>query len=506
MTLASVSLLSITGCSEVFVNKVNSQSTFDTSQVIFDADTYPAVVLGGGVGGMTASLYLAMANVKTLMVQGSMPGGLLTQSLSVRNWPSELESTGLAITDKLLAQVRKHGVTIKAEQATGIDTSSWPYTVTLAEVAEPSRTRKVKALSIIVAMGAASNYLNIPGEKEYWSKGVTNCAVCEGALYKGKVVCVVGGGNSAVEEAHYLAGLARKVFVFVRRDTLRATDNRKDELLSLPNVEIVYERSLRKILGDGNKVTEVVVANSRTGEEKTYPMDGVFLAIGFTPNTALFKNVLSVTDRGYIALTHDQQTSMPGIFAVGDIVDPQYKQAVTAAGDGCRSALQAYDFLTKAGYRPGSSAPDEATVKHHVEKSVAVSTPSVPEEEESAVAADSKKVEHAYAPGAVHEMRSTQEMTTLIEEASLPIVIDFYATWCGPCRTIAPLYKKLADKYKGKVLFLKVNIDNLGGIATSYRIQGVPTFVFMKSGSEQDRVIGGGVTEKQFSEKIEALF
>lgn len=507
LTLTSVSLLSITGCSEIFVNKVNSHSTFDVTKVTFDKDTYPAVVLGGGVGGMTASVYLAMANVKTLLVQGAMPGGLLTQSLSVRNWPSELESTGLAITDKLLAQVRKQGVDIKAEQAIGVDVSSWPYKVTLADVSEPSRKRIVKALTVVIAVGAASNYLGVPGEKEYWSKGVTNCAVCEGALYKDKVVCVVGGGNSAIEEAHYLAGLARKVYVFVRRDTLRATDNRKDDLLSLPNVEIVYEHSIKKIVGDDNKVTEVVVVSNRTKVEKTYPMDGIFLAIGFTPNTAIFKDALAITKGGYIALTHDQQTSVPGVYAVGDVVDPRYKQAVTAAGDGCRSALQAYDFLAQAGYKPGHMG-DELTMKRDLEKKEGVTTaPAIEEQTGFAVQEDAKKpgLEHSYAPGIVHEMRSTQEITALIKGSSKPVIIDFYATWCGPCRTIAPLYKKLAERYKDAAIFAKVNIDNLGGVATNYRIQGVPTFVFIKSGAEKDRIVGGGATEKQFAEKIDAL-
>ncbi len=508
LTLTSVALLSITGCSEIFVNKVNSQPAFDVTKVTFDKDTYPAVVLGGGVGGMTASVYLAMANVKTLLVQGAMPGGLLTQSLSVRNWPSELESTGLAITDKLLAQVRKQGVDIKAEQAIGIDVSSWPYKVTLADVSEPARKRTVKALSVIVAMGAASNYLGIPGEKEYWSKGVTNCAVCEGALYKDKIVCVVGGGNSAIEEAHYLAGLARKVYVFVRRDTLRATDNRKDDLLSLPNVEIVYEHSMKKIVGDDNKVTEVVVVNNRTKVEKTYPMDGVFLAIGFTPNVAIFKDALAITKEGYIALTHDQQTSVPGVYAVGDIVDPRYKQAVTAAGDGCRSALQAYDFLAQAGYKPGYVVVDESNTKRSIEsKKVIPSVAGEDGEVSSLVEENAKKnvVEPSYAPGVVHEMRSAQEVTTLLAGSSKPVIIDFYATWCGPCRTIAPLYKKLAERYKDAAIFVKVNIDHLGGIATNYRIQGVPTFVFTKGGAEKDRIVGGGATEKQFAEKVDAL-
>ncbi len=500
--LVSVAILGVTGCSEFFVRKAQTQTQLHVSNVILDTDTYPAVVLGGGMGGMTAAVYLAMANIKTVLVQGSMPGGLLTQSLSVRNWPGELESPGMAITDKLLAQARKQGVEIVAEQVTALDTTTWPYLVTLSDVVDSSRVRTIKALSLVIGMGALSNYLGIPGEKEYWSKGVTNCAVCEGSLYKDKTVCVVGGGNSAIEEAHYLAGIARKVYVFVRRDVLRATDNRKDDLAAMKNVEFVYNHSLQKIVGDGAQVTGVVAVDARTNVATEYPMDGVFLAIGFTPNTALFKNSLALTEQGYIALKHDQETSVPGIFAVGDIVDPVYKQAVTAAGDGCRAALQAHHFLQQCGYTPkpvqtakSASAP------------VAVVSEKKTESKESTVVAPAESVitQHAYAPGIAHEMKSTQEVLDLIATSDKPVIIDFHAVWCGPCRQMAPMYSRLAERYAEKATFIKINIDDLGGFATQYRIQGVPTFVFIKGGVEKHRIVGGGATEKQFAEKIDSL-
>lgn len=502
LVVTSVALLSITGCSGLFLRK-SSAADLHVSKITLDKDTYPAVVLGGGVGGMTASVYLAMANVKTVLVQGAMPGGLLTQSLSVRNWPGELEAPGLSITDKLCAQARKQGVDIRAESVVGLDVSTWPYTLTLADVLDASRTRTIRALSVIIGMGALSNYLGVPGEKEYWSKGVTNCAVCEGSLYKDKTVCVVGGGNSAIEEAHYLAGIARKVYVFVRGSALRATDNRKDELAAMKNVEIVYDHSIQKISGDGHKVTAVAVVNNKTKEEKTYTLDGVFLAIGFTPNTSLFKNSLALNAEGYIALTHDQQTSVPGVYAVGDIVDPVYKQAVTAAGDGCRAALQAYSFLQACGYTPVvAKVEEQKEVVLKTEEPAAVRVEA--KAEAVAVKAVAAENGHVYAPGVAHEMRSAQEVLDLIASKK-PVVIDFHASWCGPCRAMAPLYKKLAESYAGKATFIKINIDDLGGLATQYRVQGVPTFVFIKEGAELSRIVGGGSTEKQFSEKIEAI-
>jgi len=486
-----VALLSITGCSDFFSSKVHS-TAFDASKIIFDKETYPAVVLGGGVGGMTASVYLAMANIKTLLVQGSMPGGLLTQSLSVRNWPGEIELPGMAITDKLLAQARKQGVEVQAEQVVGVDTNVWPYLVALASLDDPARVRTVKALTVIIAMGALSNYLGIPGEKEYWSKGVTNCAVCEGGLYKDKTVCVIGGGNSAIEEAHYLAGIARKVYVFVRGNALRATDNRKDDLMRLSNVEFVYNTTVQSISGEDSKVTAIIVFDKKTNQEKKYDMDGVFLAIGFRPNTVLFKGKLALDDAGYIKLVRDQETTIPGVYAIGDIVDPVYKQAVTAAGDGCRAALQAHAFLVKSHYGV-QPAPAAASVT----KSVTIE----PVRDE----ATSENKEDSYADGKTHEIKSLEEIQNLLKTSTVPVVIDFHATWCGPCRAMAPLYKKLAERYKDRVAFVKINIDDLGGFATQYRIQGVPTFVFVKEGAEQDRIVGGGSTEKQFAEKIDRL-
>lgn len=490
LVVVSVALLSITGCSDFFSSKIRSAAIFDASKVMFDKNTYPAVVLGGGVGGMTASVYLAMANIKTLLVQGSMPGGLLTQSLSVRNWPGEIELPGMAITDKLLAQARKQGVEVQAEQVVAVDTAVWPYSVTLSEIGDPARTRTVKALTLIVAMGALSNYLGIPGEKEYWSKGVTNCAVCEGALYKDKTVCVVGGGNSAIEEAHYLAGLARKVYVFVRGDSLRATDNRKDDLMRLSNVEFVYNTTLQKITGQDSKVTGITVVDKKTNQEKKYELDGVFLAIGFKPNTALFKDKIALDHSGYIMLKHDQETTVPGVYAIGDIVDPVYKQAVTAAGDGCRAALQAHSFLVKSHYvaKPLGAATLVTSSSHDQTNNEMVAI-----------------LDDSYRSGVVHEIKTLHEITNLLKTSVVPVVIDFHATWCGPCRAMAPLYKKLAQQYADRVLFVKVNIDDLGGFATQYRIQGVPTFVFIKEGQELDRIVGGGNTEKQFCEKIDRL-
>ena len=476
-------------------------ASYNLRAVTMDENTYPAVVLGGGVGGLTAGIYLSMANIKTLLAQGSVPGGLLTQSHSVRNWPGEIDVPGSVITDKVRAQAMKRGVLVKDEKAVAVNVSSWPFTITLEEVTDPSKKRTVKALSLIVAMGALSNYLTVSGEKEYWSKGVTNCAVCEGSLYRDKEVCIVGGGDSAIEEASYLSSIAKHVTIYVRRDVLRAVDNRKDEVVALKNVDVVYNTSLTAIKGDGNKVTSISLINNKTKKEQDVPMDGVFLAIGFTPNTKMFEGGLALTKGGYIKCEHDQEASVPGVYAVGDIVDPVYKQAVTAAGDGCRAALQAQRFLADLGHH--ADVAPQATTQATKPATEEVAAKKI-EEKKDDVAAPVVKASSLPTAGEVHEIRSVEEYEALMAQTERPVVVDFYATWCGPCKLMAPMYHRLAEKHKD-VLFLKVNIDPLPGIAQKSNIYGVPTFVFVKEGKEVERVVGGGMREAQFSGKVEAL-
>lgn len=532
--IAAAALLVAGGYFLITRIKTKAGLSYDAATVKMDDTTYPAVVIGGGIGGMTAGVYLAMANIKTALFEGDSPGGLLNQSLSVRNWPGEIESPGAAITEKLRAQALKRGVQVEREKVIGVDVSSWPYQLTVARVDDPSRTRTVKALSLIVGMGALSNYLDIPGEKEYWSKGVTNCAVCEGSLYRGKTICVVGGGDSAMEEASYLSGLAKKVYVFVRRDKLRAVDNRKDEVIARDNVEVVYNTSLREIRGDRDKVTSVVLHNNKDNRDKEVPMDGVFLAIGFTPNTQLFVDELTLTKGGYIKLYNDQETSVRGVYGIGDIVDPVYKQAVTAAGDGCRAALQAQRFLGDCGYDPNKKVATEvkgaAPAPVETPKEVAKEDPAPAEKEDfpalsgdpgknenfpagpplkagdaeepaKAVAAEGSSLPQAGVP---HEITSAEELSALTMQTKQPVVVDFYATWCMPCKQMAPLYKKLAKKYDDKVTFLKVNIDKVPEVSAPHAIRGVPTFTFIKEGTECGRIVGA-TTQGQFTTQIDKL-
>lgn len=540
----------------------------NTSPHSLPVGTYPAVVIGGGVGGLTSALYLSMASIPTLLVEGPLAGGLLTQSLSVRNWPGEIDAPGEAITGKIKAQVIRAGAEVVQEEVLSVDFSTWPYRLTLGVVGDSDTKRVINALSVIVATGAASNYLGVPGEQEYWGRGVTNCAVCEGSLYKGKRVCVVGGGESAMEEAAYLADIAETVTIFVRGDSLKARFDRVDDVLNRKNVSVQYGREVAAIQGNGKGVTHVVLRNTKTNEKTTAEMEGVFLAIGHTPNVKLFDGALALTDAGYIRLVKGQETSVPGIFALGDVVDPLYKQAVTAAGDGCRAALDAHAFILSTGYVSsrgvastgdvskevvkGTSASGEPVVdisttpggeavragvvgeavdatkvasasktedKTHAsleEKKIAAATEKasdnslvsgvevgISQTEKVARGGESQKSEgvgvrqtslekkEGPVPGGVVPVTSVSEYETLVEKSELPVLVDFYAEWCGPCKAMAPTITRLASEFAGKIRVVKVDIDHLPTIAARAGVRGVPTFSFVKKGVEVASEVGG---------------
>lgn len=296
---------------------------------------YHVVIIGSGPAGLTSGIYTSRAKLDTLVIEGEEPLGLLATSPAVENWPGEPSITGYELMKKVYDHAKKSGCSFASDAVTGVDLGERPYKLF-------TRSGKTyTAHAIVVAMGVKRRKLGCPGEEEYWHKGVSSCATCDGPFFKDRVVVVVGGGNTALIEAAHLAKFASKVYVVHTSGVIRSIDPIKDVVMRSPKVEIVHNIHVQEIVGDGKKVTGIVVKDKNTKGLNTIKTDGIFVAIGFEPNTEIFKGQLELDKRGYIKPTEGTKTSKDGIFVAGDIAHAKYKQAIVAAGEGCQAALDA---------------------------------------------------------------------------------------------------------------------------------------------------------------------
>jgi thioredoxin reductase (NADPH) len=305
------------------------------------SDKVKVLIIGSGPAGYTAAIYAARAGLNPVLYTGGQPGGQLTTTNDVENFPGYPEGiNGPQMMMDLQKQAERFGTKVNFGLVTSVDFSGYPHKVVIDE------KETVEAESIIIATGASAKYLGIPSEEKFANKGVSACAVCDGYFYRGKEVAVVGAGDSAAEESTYLAKLCTKVHLIVRRDEMRASKIMQARVLNTPNIEIHWNTETDEILGDETGVTGVRVKNNKTGEKKEISIQGFFLAIGHKPNTDIFKDYLEMDETGYIKVQPGStKTNVEGVFAVGDAADRVYRQAITAAGTGCMGALDAEKFL-----------------------------------------------------------------------------------------------------------------------------------------------------------------
>ncbi|MCW6511144.1 thioredoxin-disulfide reductase [Lichenifustis flavocetrariae] len=317
-----------------------------------------ALIIGAGPAGYTAAVYAARANLEPIVVQGLQPGGQLTITSDVENWPGETSILGPDLMEKMQAQAQHAGARLMFDIITSVDFSKRPFTC----IGDGGDT--YVADTVIIATGAQAKWLGLPSEEALLGAGVSGCAVCDGAFFKNKDVVVVGGGNTAVEDALYLTRHARKVTVVHRRDRFRAEKIMQDRLFAHPKVEVIWNSVVDEILGDGTprKVTGVQLRQTSNDAVSRLPADGVFIAIGHAPATAVFQGHVPTDSEGYIITAADSTaTSVPGVFAAGDVKDKIYRQAVTAAGMGCMAALEAEKFLAE---HEGSAKVRAAELRH----------------------------------------------------------------------------------------------------------------------------------------------
>lgn len=298
------------------------------------------LIIGGGPAGYTAAIYASRAAISPVLYEGMEPGGQLTTTTVIENYPG---FPGGVEAVKLMADMREQAVALGADvrngSVTGVDFDSRPFVLTI------DGERRIEADTVIIATGATAKYLGLPSEQKFRGLGVSACATCDGFFYRKKDVAVVGGGDTACEEATYLAGLCNKVYMIVRRDVLRASEAMQERVRGTANIEILWNCNTKEVLGDDSGVTGVRLER-KDGEVFDIKVDGFFLAIGHHPVSELFSKWIRTDDSGYIVTeAGSSRTNVPGVFAAGDVQDPHYRQAITAAASGCRAALDAEKYL-----------------------------------------------------------------------------------------------------------------------------------------------------------------
>lgn len=303
------------------------------------------VIIGSGPAGYTAAIYAARADLKPIMYVGLQPGGQLTTTTEVDNFPGYPQGVdGNQLMDDLKNQAERFGTDVRWGMVTSVEFSDTPgafHTLTIDE------TTQIQAQSVIIATGATAKYLGLPSEEKFMGHGVSACAVCDGFFYKGQNVVIVGGGDTAAEEASYLAKLCPKVTMLVRKGELRASKAMQNRILTTPNIEVRWHTETLELLGNEG-VEGVKVRNLETGVEDVIPATGFFVAIGHKPNTDIFKGQLDMDEVGYLQVKPGStKTRKPGVFAAGDVADKVYRQAISAAGTGCMSALDAERYLAE---------------------------------------------------------------------------------------------------------------------------------------------------------------
>jgi thioredoxin reductase (NADPH) len=304
-----------------------------------EAEKVRCLIIGSGPAGYTAAIYTARANLSPVLYEGLEPGGQLTTTTEVDNFPGYPEGvTGPVMMDDLKKQALRFGTDVRFGIATAVDFSKRPFTVVVDE------SKLIEAQVVIIATGATAKYLGLESEEKFKGSGVSACATCDGFFYRGQDVAVVGGGDTACEEATYLAGLCKKVFLIVRKNYLRASKAMQSRVLNTPNIEVLFEHTTKELTGT-NGVEGVDLLNKK-GEVVHLNITGFFVAIGHEPNSKIFKPWIETDEVGYIiTIPGTSNTNVPGVFACGDVQDPHYRQAVTAAGSGCMAAIDAERFL-----------------------------------------------------------------------------------------------------------------------------------------------------------------
>lgn len=452
------------------------------------------VVIGSGPAGLTAAIYTARAGIETIVIEGGEPGGQISLSHSVENFPGFPEGiSGFELGENMREQAKRFGTKLLNGNIVEVDFNHHPFVITL------NGGKTLEASAIIIASGASAKWLGLESEQKLIGKGVSSCAVCDGFFFKGKEVVVVGGGDTAIEDALFLTNYASKVTVVHRRDTLKASKYLQTKAFSNPNIHFIWNATVADIMDEEGDVSGVILNHKRG--ITFYPCEGVFIAIGHQPNTRLFQGKLDLTDAGYIVTKpFSTATSVEGVFAAGDVADSRYRQAVTAAGTGCMAAMDVYYFFQqlnqeecKKAYEPIQndlymqyrSKIDSLNQIWHGE------TSEILKELTESLTTEAKNTEkEVVKPKERKMLRVTSKNLQKLLDSTKPFIIDCYADWCAPCRMLSVIYKELNQEYGDLYRFTKLNVEEEEEIAKSFHVRSLPTLLFIKNGKEVGRHTG----------------
>jgi thioredoxin reductase (NADPH) len=436
------------------------EASYDINAARTVKNLIPVAIIGSGPAGLSAAIYTCRANLKTVVIAGEEPGGQLMKTTYVENVPGIKRLLGSDVVAGMRDQAIKFGASIMPGAVVHIDVTRWPFMITL------HGGQELCAMSIIIAAGAQPRFLGVPGEQHYWGHGVSACAVCDAPFYQDDEVVVVGGGDAALEEAMHIANYAKKVTILVRKDHFRASAIMQDHLMKgFKNIQVLFNVEVTEIVGDGVLVTGVQLKNTKTGNISKYPTSGVFLGIGRVPNTQFLPHEIETDQEGHIKLKgRSQETSVPGVFAAGDVADPVYRQAGVAAGDGIKAALDTERFLNNLGLTREMIQELESQFVGMAQTDSSNET--------------------------LESLHSLADLEKVLAESKTPVVLDFYTEHCPSCLQLMPKLARAAHESEGKVVVYKVNAENLFEVAKKYNILKVPSLVVIKQGKEVARYVG----------------
>ena len=404
--------------------KTKVSCDYELSNALKEENVVPVAIVGSGPAGLSASLYVARAGMKSFVFAGPMPCGQLTQTMYVENWPGSKPIIGMELMNDIKKQAESFGATIIHDTITSIDFTHWPFAI------ESEEGRKFKAMTVILATGATPKKLNVPGEAEYFGRGVTTCAVCDARNFKGQEVVISGGGDSAAVMVFELAPYASKVTVLVRKGAMKAAIAMQKRVAEHANCVVEYHKEIVGIYGNGEEVTAIDVLDNQTKKIQRRSVSGVFLAIGHSPNNKMFKGNINLDDHGYIKMIgRSQQANIAGVYAAGEIQDPVYRQAIVAAGEGVKAALDATAFLYEMGFNSEIGAKLDQNFFERFSETKLV----------------------------LQELLTNEELDKQVLKSKGLVLLDFYSTECPGCMRMLPILEAVAAKLEGKIKILKVN-------------------------------------------------